>query len=111
MKIGTSIKIRDIFLLIRDAGNRVKNRDWSAKFGTVGKYVIVITIIDAIIQASNAEMVAYVNHEILTQFDSSFKLMQNSFDLCPTGPVYSATLCPLVNAVSCIPLHDCQCMV
>ena len=38
MKIGTSIKIRDIFWVIRDAGNMVKNRDCPAKFGTVGKY-------------------------------------------------------------------------
>ena len=38
MKIGTSIKIRDIFWVIRDAGNMVKNRDCPAKLGTVGKY-------------------------------------------------------------------------
>ena len=38
MKIGTSSKIRDIFCVIRDAGNRVKNRDCPAKFGTAGKY-------------------------------------------------------------------------
>ena len=38
MKIGTTSKIRDIFWVIRDAGNMVKNRDCPAKFGTVGKY-------------------------------------------------------------------------
>ena len=39
-KIG-SIKIRDIFWVIQDAGNRVKNRNCLAKFGTVGKYILL----------------------------------------------------------------------
>ena len=42
VKIGASSKIRDIFWMIRDAGNMVKNWDCPAKFGTVGKYDVLL---------------------------------------------------------------------